>query len=114
MQDRHVPSRSELLIETLGREPRVIAENGRVRDFRKISSVLRPVDARTVTRLVGEVVKSAEPVVRTADVPDAPGGTTERHYAGYPVSGPDNIVSGVQVVYGNGIGTPSAHAAAFQ
>ncbi|WP_433661236.1 GAF domain-containing protein [Nocardia sp. CA-128927] len=116
MQDRGVPNRDELLIETLGPEPRVVAENGRVRDFRKISSVLRPVEGRTVTSLVAEVVRTGAPVQRSAQVPDPQGGggSVERRYAGYPVAGPDNIVAGVQLVYGTDVGPSTTRASAFQ
>ncbi|MEV6325971.1 GAF domain-containing protein [Nocardia sp. NPDC051787] len=100
---------NELLIETIGTEPRVVAENGRVRDFRKVSSVLRGAERSLVEDLVDDVVGSGQSAVRSGR-----NGAAGKVYIGHPLVGVDNVVAGVQVLYGTDVSAQAARTAAFQ
>ncbi|MBL1076428.1 DUF5593 domain-containing protein [Nocardia sp. 2] len=83
----------DLLVELVGgSEPQVVAADGRPREFRRISSVLRGKEKALVEGLIREVERGAQPTVRVGDT-----GTT---YLAVPVCGPDGGVNAVQIVSG--------------
>ncbi|QXN94569.1 DUF5593 domain-containing protein [Nocardia iowensis] len=102
-------SQNEVLIETIGSDPRVVWAASRTRDAR-IANVFRGAERMLVERLVKDVVNSGVSAVRAG----REGTATGQVYAAYPVVGPDNAVSGVQIVYGPEPGTPTAPTAAYQ
>ncbi|GAA5079872.1 GAF domain-containing protein [Nocardia iowensis] len=99
----------EVLIETIGSDPRVVWAASQARDAR-ITNVFRGAEGMLMQRLVQDVVKSRVSTVRSG----REGNATGRVYAAYPVVGPDNAVSGVQILYGPKPEHPTAATAAYQ
>ncbi|WP_280394359.1 GAF domain-containing protein [Nocardia brasiliensis] len=105
MQQPH----DEVLIETIGTNPRVVWASRQARDTR-ITNLFRGAEGALIERLVKDVVKTKTVTTWTG----RDGNATGRIYAAHPVVGPDNAVNGVQLVYGASVATPTASAAAFQ
>lgn len=83
----------ELLIETVGPIPSVVARNGRSRDFRRLRNELRGADLAVVSEVVDRVRQERSAVRLTSS-----DGTTT--YIGEPITCPDNVIAGVHVGYG--------------
>ncbi|WP_225729286.1 MULTISPECIES: GAF domain-containing protein [unclassified Nocardia] len=96
---------NEYLFETMGSEPRLIADGGRARDFRKVSSIFRGAERTLMNGLLAEVVATGETVVRTGRTAD----DEPRTITGFPVIGPDNNVAGVRVAAGADTVAPVHH-----
>lgn len=95
----------ELLIETLGPTPLVVARNARSRDFRRLRNELRGADLSAVSEVVERVCKerSIVQICRTG----------ANAYIGVPIICPDNTISGVHVRYGPEVPSAAPRVAAF-
>lgn len=96
-----------LLVETLGDEPTIVAENDVPRQFRKISNVLRGSSRTSVLRVINSVVDERRAALLT--VTDGPG-----RVVGIPVLGPDHTVFAIHLYIGGEVEPTSPSVAGWQ
>lgn len=90
----------ELLVDTLGTEPVIVAEDGKERAFRKVSSLFRGPARTVVEEAIHDAFSKQEPLMRP--VPDTAVSVLGRFCRAEPVIGPDRAVYGMHLLFGDG------------